>query len=242
MTKSVILFDLETAPNLSYHWHGKHEQEIIDIVEEGYILCFSYKLLGGKTKAYSLRDFKGNRKKFIEKLYEVLSQADILVAHNGKNFDFKWANSEFITHGLKPLKPVKYIDTLSIARSNFNFNSNRLNDLGKLLGLGQKIETGGFGLWIGCMKNDKKSWDKMIKYNKADVDLLEAVYNKLIPWMSNYPVTEVGMFCPKCGGNVQFRGPYQNKKFIGKRYQCQKCFSWGVSNKRYKINNEEYVR
>ena len=242
MKNKVLLFDLETAPCVSYHWQGMHEQEIIETIEEGYLLSFAYKFKGDKVRAYSLADFKGDKKKLVEKLHEVLNQADVLIAHSGKYFDFKWANRAFITYGLKPPTPAKTIDTLAIARSKFNFHSNHLTDLGKLFKIGQKTETGGFKLWKACMAGDKKAFKKMVEYNKNDVILLEQVYERLVPWMTNYPVGEVGMFCPKCGGDVQFRGPYQNKQFIGKRYQCKKCASWGISNKQYRINKEEYVK
>ena len=242
MSNRLLYLDLETAPCTSYTWQGKHEVDVIDFVEEGYILTFAYKFQGEKVKGYTLDDFKGNKKKLVEKLHEVLSQAEVLVAHNGKNFDFKWANRAFITYGLKPPTPTKQIDTLLIARSKFNFNSNHLTDLGKLLGVGQKTETGGFELWKACMAGDKKAFKKMLLYNKNDVELLEKVYNKLVPWMTNYPITEVGMFCPKCGGDVQFRGGYVSKTRIGKRFQCKVCGSWGISNKYYRQPIEEYVK
>jgi hypothetical protein len=240
--QKLLFFDLETSPTVSYHWHGKHEQEIIEIIEEPYILTFAYKFKGGGVKASSLLDFSGDKetkkRKLVEKLHEVMSSADVVVAHNGNQFDCKWANTEFVHYNLAPIKPVKQIDTLTIARGKFNFNSNHLNDLGKFLGLGQKVETGGFQLWKGVMNLDRGATRKMVKYNKNDVCLLEKVYEKLVPWATNTPYLHEGMVCPKCGGSVQFRGAYVTKTQRGKRYQCSSCGSWGVSNKHLNIKSE----
>lgn len=243
MMKS-LLFDLETAPNISYHWHGRHEQEIIEIIEEGYILSFAYKWLNEpKTQSYCLLDFKGDRKrKLVEKLHEVMSQADIVIAHNGNNFDFKWANRAFIYYNLPPIKPVKQVDTLTIARSKFNFNSNHLNDLGKYLGIGQKVETGGFGLWKQCMALDKRAFSKMCEYNRNDVDLLEKIYNRLSPY-GKTPAINMGMQCPNCGSDkLQKRGWSISQVFMAQRFQCQSCGRWSISSNKIKHNQLNYVR
>jgi hypothetical protein len=243
MTKQLI-FDLETAPCLSYHWQGRHEQEIIEIVEEGYILSFAYKWLNEpKTYSYCLLDFKGDRKrKLVEKLHEIMEQADIIIAHNGKGFDFKWANKSFIYYKLSPIKPYKEVDTLTMARSKFNFNSNHLTDLGKYLGLGQKVETGGFGLWKKCMQLDKQAFKKMTTYNKADVDLLEKVYLRLSPYGKTPPIN-LGMSCPNCGSDkLQRRGFQINQVFLVQRLQCQACGKWMVSSNKIKHNSLAYAK
>jgi len=239
-----LIIDFESFPNRSLHWQGKHEQEIIEIEEEGYILCMGYKFIGDKkAKIIGLPDVGWNKKKLAEKIHDIISQADVVIAHNGNNFDFKWANRTFIVHGLKPPKPYKTFDTLSIARSKFNFNSNSLKDLAQLLGLRPKMETGGFALWKGYEAKNKKCIKKMHQYCLNDVELLEEVYFLLAPWATNYPTTEVGMFCPKCGSNkIQFRGSYINKTKVGKRFQCTSCGSWGISNLTYKLQLNEFVK
>lgn len=213
---NIILVDLETSPNLSWTW-GKWEQNVIDFERETHILCFAYKKLGERqTHAYALRDFKRYKKDkeddyfLVKKMHEVFCDADIIIAQNGDNFDIKMANTAFIRNGLTPPTPIKTIDTLKIAKSKFKFNSNKLDDLGKILGLGRKVDTGGFNLWKGCMNGEKKSWDKMIRYNKQDVVLLEKIYNKLKPWATNHPNinrTFKADTCQVCGSkHVEQRG------------------------------------
>jgi hypothetical protein len=235
----VLLFDIENRPLLSYVWEV-YEADSIKVVEQRDILSFAYKWVGDKNvKVFSLRN--NTHKQLLRKLHSLLNEADVVVGHNSKSFDTKMVNSFFVHYGFKPPSPYKQIDTLSIAKNKFRFASNHLNDLGEYLGCGKKVETGGFKLWEGCMKGEKKSWLLMEKYNKGDVELLEKVYNKLVPWAENTPYMHEGLSCPKCGGNVQFRGAYINRTQIGKRYQCIKCGSWGISNRHLKINSE-YIK
>jgi hypothetical protein len=224
-----LLYDLETSPLISYTW-GIYEQNVIKIKEQAHILSFAYKWLGDKSvKAYSLPDFKGDKKKLVEKLHELFDEADVIIAHNGNHFDNKVANREFVRFNLTPPSPYKTIDTLSVARSKFKFQSNHLNDLGEFLGVGKKVETGGFGLWLACMNNEEWAWKKMVKYNKQDVALLEAVYLKLRPYMANHPelVSSPKKICPMCGSDkLHSRGWSFTTAFMKKRYRCQGCGKW----------------
>lgn len=228
----ILLFDIETAPNLGYIW-GKYEQNVIRYTKEGYMLCFAYKWLGEKTtKAYSLQDFplykkdKGNDKELVKKLWELFDEADIVVAHNGDHFDIRKANGYFIKAGLKPPSPYRTVDTKKQARRAFMFNSNKLDDIGDYLGIGRKMDTGGFELWEGCMAGDKDCWAKMVKYNKQDVILLENVYNRLLPWMKHPDIGFTGE-CPNCSScNLQRRGFAMTRKTSKQRFQCQDCGAW----------------
>jgi hypothetical protein len=103
---------------------------------------------------------------------------------------------------LAVLERYPNVDTLKVARRNFAFTSNRLDDLGKSLGIGRKVKHSGFELWLRCIKGNPKAWDRMRQYNMRDVKLLEKVYWKLLPWMETHPnlaILKGGKGCPKCG-------------------------------------------
>jgi hypothetical protein len=242
----VCFIDLETSPNLTYTWFGNYEVDVIEQVEEGYILSFAYKWLGDKTvRAYCLNDFKGNKKKLVEELWKVFDEADVIVAHNGNKFDIKWANRAFILYGLTPPSPFKSVDTLSVARSKFKFNSNRLNDLGKYLGLGVKVDTGGFGLWKKCMIGDKKAFKQMVKYNKQDVSLLEKVYLRFLPYINNHPKMSIDdtQTCPNCGSeHIIKRGTRPSGNNIVQRYVCLDCGKWATGNNVNVISKENRIK
>lgn len=233
----ILFLDIENTPIISYNW-GRYEQNAIDVIQESYILSFAYKWYGdNKTNILSLNKYIGNKpsftdsKAFIEDIHKIMSEADILCAHNGDAFDLKQLNTRFVLHGLTPIPPGKTVDTLKVARKYFSFSSNKLNDLGKRLGIGVKVETGGFDLWRNCMAGDKKSWEKMREYNLNDVVLLEKVYKKLLPWMRQHPI--VGTYtgsqhgCSACGSDkLHSRGYVLTRAAKYRRYQCQSCGYW----------------
>jgi hypothetical protein len=232
----VLLFDIETAPNLAYVW-GKYEQDVIAFKQERYILSFAYMWLSDeKLHVKGLPDYKMWKKDrtsdycLAAELHRLFDEADVIVAHNGNKFDIKIVNAALLRHGFKPPSPAKTVDTLLVARNKFGFNSNKLDDIADLLKVGRKVHTGGFELWLGCLAGDKKAWKKMKEYNGHDVVLLEKVYLKLRPWMTNHPnlnLLKMVSCCPTCQSNkVHSRGFGYTKTTKYNRYQCQSCGGW----------------
>ena len=227
----ILLFDVETTPNLAYVW-GKYQQDVIEYAQEWGLLCFGWKWLDKKQiNSASQRDY--SEKELVQVLWNLFNEADIVVAHNGDRFDIRRANAKFVEYGLVPPEGYLTIDTVKVARKYFGFNSNKLNDIAQLLDIGKKEPTGGFALWLGCMRDEPKAWDKMLKYCKQDVLLLEKVYLRLRPWMTNHPNHNVftghSHNCPVCGeGETQKRGTYVTRVGKRQRYQCTDCGAWSV--------------
>lgn len=237
----ILLFDIETAPNLGYTW-GKYEQTILgDFVQESYFLSFAYKWLGDKTvKVKALKDYAGydplvpDDKALVQDLWELFDQADIIIAHNGDKFDIKKANTRFIFHEMEPPGFYRTVDTLKMARRHFAFSSNRLDDLGKFLKVGKKVATPGISLWFSCMVGDPTAWALMCKYNKQDVALLEQVYYKLRSWavhpnLNSITGRGVDECCSKCGSsNVIKRGTAFTNVSFYQRWFCKDCRSYSA--------------
>jgi hypothetical protein len=182
-----LLLDLETAPTIGYVWGGrKWDVNIVEYIEEGNIISFAWKWLGDKTigcksnRLYS-RDYRVNNR-LITELHKLYSAADYVVGHNLFAFDDKVANTDILLNGMPPPPRHRVIDTLKIARQNFRFNSNKLDDLAARLKIGRKLPTTGFQMWKGCMANEAGSWDLMERYNKHDIFLLEGVWERFAPW------------------------------------------------------------
>lgn len=230
-TVKIILLDIETSPNLAYVW-GKYQQDVIEYEHEWDLLCWTVKDLEGESRTRALCDVK-NERELVQELWNEFDRADIIIAHNGDDFDIKKSNAKFSFYRLPPPSPYRTIDTLKVARKYFGFNSNKLNDLGQFLHLGTKVETGGFKTWRGCMEGDSESWRLMKKYNAQDVLLLEKVYLHFRPWITNHPNLSLycdGFICPKCkSDNIRREGCRfsQTRKF--QRYQCQDCLGWSRS-------------
>jgi len=232
----ILLFDIETAPNLAYVWR-LYEANAIDVKSNWYMISFAYKWLGEKRiKAYSLPDFDlykkqpENDRELCYKLWELMGEADVVIAHNSQAFDVKKSQGKFLQHGFPPPKPFKQVDTLKVARKYFKFDSNKLDNLAKYLGIGEKMQTGGKKLWLDCMNGDLKAWAKMVKYNKKDVDLLEKVYLRMRPWIDNHPnsnlYNKTCEKCPNCGGDTTKQGLKHNRATTLQQYKCKECGAW----------------
>ena len=225
----ILYFDIESAPNVGYTWQ-KWEQNVIEFVEESYMLCYAYAWNDGKVKVVSLKDFDGyspglaDDKALTASLWELFNEADVIVAHNAKGFDIKYSNGRFLKWQLVPPTTYQVIDTLLISRSKFKLNSNKLDDVAKHLNLKGKAETGGFALWKGCMKGDMVAWAKMCRYNKQDVVLLRQVYYRLRAWMTTHPSLAYGDLrphCTLCGSvHVQKRGMEMRGNAESQRWKC----------------------
>lgn len=229
---NVLTIDIETLPHEVYTW-GLWEQNIpINMIKEpGSVLCFAAKWYGEKSSHF----FKGDN--MIQAAWDMLDAADVVIHFNGKKFDVPHLNTEFLLAGLGPPSPFKQIDLCNIVKSRFKFPSNKLQYVSTALGLPGKVETGGFGLWTGCMKGDEKSWAKMEKYNRQDVVLTEKLYDQLIPWVPNHPSLHLYDFrmdgCPTCGSNnMQKRGFAYTKVSRFQQYQCSGCGAYFRSSKR----------
>lgn len=241
MAEAKVLFlDTENAPNLGYVW-GMWEQNVIDVKSHWYFLSFAYKWQGSKSiQCHALPDFPAFQKNkecdkaLVKKLWEVLDGADVVIAHNGDRFDLRKANARFAVHGLKPPSPYKTVDTLKVARRFFQFDSNKLDNLGQYLGVGRKIPHTGKHLWFGCMQGDPKSWATMRRYNCQDVSLAERVYLRLRPFMTTHPnLSYISRLdaCPTCQSHrLQSRGFNFNKSGKRPRLQCLDCGSWSAGN------------
>lgn len=241
-TPKIIFWDLENSPNVGYTW-GKWQQDVIEFVEEWTLLSFSVKYQGGKQFTKCLTDYesyqpgKKDDTELVKDLWKYLDDADILVAHNGDRFDMRKAYTRFIELGLDPPQPSLTIDTLKQARKHFAFNSNKLDDLGRRLGVGRKAKTGGFELWRECMAGDQKAWNRMKRYNAQDVRLLEQVFNKMRPYMTSYPNLNAILNridgCPRCGGkDIVQRGYRYTSTGRAKRFRCNDCKGYSTGGHR----------
>ena len=228
----LLLADIETAPNRVYTW-GLFKQNIAlnQIDEPGYTLCWAAKWYEKKEMMFASIKKDGKRK-MLKQVYNLLSQADVVIHYNGKHFDIPILNQEFMVYGWPPPAPFLQIDLLQVARTKFRLVSNKLDYVLGYLDIGHKVQHKGMSLWTGCMAGDAASWRVMERYNKGDVSKLEKVYKAFLPWISNHP--NYGLFidttrpvCPNCGnGPVVKRGLYYTQTLVYQRYRCSKCGSW----------------
>ena len=225
-----LIWDIETSPNIGYFWRPGYNIRLSaeNILKERAIICICY---GWEDDpwVHSMAWNNGNDKPMLKEFVKIANEADELVAHNGDRFDLPWFQGRCVKHGFDPLPEYKTVDTLRIARKRFNFNSNRLDYLGKfLLGEG-KIHTE-FDLWKTVCDGDKKSLDYMVKYCMQDVVLLEKVWKILKPY--HKPKTHAGVFnnlarwtCPHDGSKDVITSKTRSTAagMVRFQMQCKNC-------------------
>ena len=234
MSAKVLFLDVETAPKRAFVWSmWKQNIGLNQLEADGFVLCWCAKWAHEKevlSEALTLEFLEyEDDSKIMEKLWTLMDEADIIIGHNGDRFDIPTINARFAVHGMKPPSSYKTVDTLKIARRNFKFTSNRLDALGMFLGTGRKLQTGGFQLWADVMSGSGKAMNKMVRYCKQDVLLLERVYKKLRAWDNKAP--NLAMYedgtrpvCNCCGSKkVVSKGQTVTNSKIYKRWKCNSC-------------------
>jgi len=214
----VLLYDLETAPALGWFWPDRHlyEKNIIEVEQDGFILGFAYKWAHESTVHWvDMFDFPDAKSQFLDlprgrvyfnnlgvvkKLFELKGEADFSIAHNGKSFDDKVSNLEFMRHRLGPPDNPKSYDTKNEWNRYFRGPSAKLDEIARYLDLGRKLSHEGKKMWFDHIAARKT---KMGAYAKQDVALLEQVWNLLKPWVKAPPNWNLDgdrpACCPACG-------------------------------------------
>jgi hypothetical protein len=232
----ILLLDIETAPILAYVWSlWKPTIAHMQIDRDWFIISWRAKwLLEEEIFGDVLTPNEAveqNDKRIIKSIWEMINEADIVIAHNGNKFDLPKLNTRFVYHGLEPPMSYQSIDTLAVAKRHFKFTSNRLDYLGDFLGVGRKIPTD-WTLWEKCYFGDIEALEHMYEYNEQDVLLLEDVYIKLRPYIKSHP--NLGVFsdeivsqCPNCGSTKLNWGGTPYTTGVG-RYTSFRCLDCGA--------------
>jgi DNA polymerase elongation subunit (family B) len=234
----ILYFDVETAPADVYTFSLRTRYINPSWVQSpGYTLCWAAKWEGSRDIMYSGMD-TDDADGMVRKIHGLLWEADAVVHYNGTKFDMPTLNREFIKLGLPPISHVHEIDLLKTVRKRFRFESNKLDYVCRMLGLGAKEQHKGFSLWTECMDGDEKSWKKMQSYNKQDVRLLPKLYKRLLPWIMGHP--NVGLYkdstrpvCMHCGSTNlrKLDQPFTSKTLKYDAYICNSCDTPLRSNK-----------
>lgn len=249
----ILLYDIETSLE-TVAVFGLRYNDFINpdnIVSERHVVCICWQWLGEtKVHSVSLLDDPKRFKKdphddyhVLETFHKVLGEADILVAHNGDNFDFKYLKTRMLVHKLPTLPPIPSIDTYKVAKQVLLLNSNKLDYIGKLLGLGGKKSTPS-GLWLRVLRGEAAAIKVMVAYNKRDVTLLRDVFLALRPYVPNHVNRQLfgKTGCPRCGSvKVQSRGTHVALTKTYQRFHCQACGGWHRALKADRISTPTRV-
>jgi hypothetical protein len=228
----VLIWDIETAPGTAYFWRPRVQfinQHMV--INAPFMICWSAKWLGEK-KIYSdhaTPEEIANRDdaRICVSLTKILQEADVIVAHNGDNFDEPFLRGRLFANNLAPLGPVDSIDTKKIAAKDFDLPHNNLDAIAKIREIGEKDKTD-FSWWTDILEGSKQRMKEMVAYNRKDVVILEEVFEAMRPHATRlkrlYDAAKGVIACTNCGGtDVHKRGTrqYRTQANTFQQYQCQ---------------------
>jgi len=244
--QKILFLDIETAPMQSFTW-GRWKQNIglNQTIAEWFMISWSAKWI---NEDYVYSDvltpeeaINESDKRICYSLWDILDEADTVVTHNGISFDHKKINTRFLLNDLMPTKPFRVIDTLRVVKDTFAFSSSKLDNLLIQFGLPRKLHTD-FELWRGCVNGVQESLTEMCTYNENDVVTLELAFDKLKPWIKNFPnyvlynEMSEAMVCPTCGHkHLSDIGYYTTGVSKYKMYRCDSCSAISKLRKAEKV-------
>ena len=234
-----LFWDIETSPNVVFAWRTGYKINLSEdsIIHERKIICIGYKWEEDEEATVLRWDENQNDKQMLVEFLKVANEADEMVHQNGDQFDLPWFRTRCLMHGLQCMPDYKTCDILQWARRKFYFNSNKLDYMAKVLGLGSKIKTG-FGLWREIVLNNcPEAMNKMTAYCGHDVILLQKVWNKLRLFVT--PKTHAGVVagrekysCSHCGSDhvVKSKTKVTAAGTLNHQMQCKKCGGYTTIN------------
>lgn len=178
-------------------------------------------------------EWEHGRLGMVQAVHDLLSEADAVVTYNGDKFDLPKLRGEFALAKIPLPPPSTSIDVYKAVK-RLGFISNKLAYIGPLLTHDEKIKHEGFGLWLQTMAGCPKAQRRMTRYCGQDVRLLQKVYERMVPYISDHPHLghTCSTACGACGSrNTQHRGFRRTKIFKIERLQCQECGSWQSGKK-----------
>ena len=231
----ILLLDIETLPMWIRVW-GLYKQRpgIKQIVKDWIVLSWAAKWLDGTQYMSDIltpeETQKRDDRRICKSIWNLIDEADIIVAHNLQKFDIRKLNSRFMIHGFTPPSSYQMIDTLIHSQKIAAHSSHKLDWLGQLVRNEGKLDTD-YELWIKCEEGDIESLQYMADYNKEDVGLLEEVYLWMRPWMQSHP--NIGLYmdlkqsvCSHCG-SIDLKNDSYYYTPAGK-YATVRCNSCGA--------------
>lgn len=207
----------------------------------GIVLCVGFKEVGkGKPTILNILDYRSEdkdliraEKRLLKDVSKHLLDADVWLTHYGARgrFDLNFLNSRLLYHRL-PVLPPKHpqIDTWKVAKNDLRLHSNRLKTISEFLGTVVEKNAIQPEQWIRALCGHEPAMHYIVDHCRRDVEVLEEVYIRLRPLITDHP--NKGLIdgtggCGICGSHkLQKRGFHVTRVYRFQRLQCQVCGAW----------------
>lgn len=243
----ILTLDIETGPNIASVWRLFDENiGINQIHKAGEVISWAAKWEHSPEIMFS-SVYHDGEEAMVFAIWDLLFEADIVQHWNGKKFDIPWLNTMFLKYHLDPPKPFKEYDLMHAVKSRFKFASYKLDFVSQALGVGRKVDTGGYELWHKCLfgtpEEKAEAWELMRIYNMGDVSITENVKHRLVGWLYDYPtvgvVTNIDtLTCFVCSStDLRTDGITSRGGYTYPLYQCKTCGAWMSGQKKHRKDN-----
>jgi len=246
----ILVLDIETAPMLANVWSlWQNGVSLNQVEKDWHILSYAAKWYGedevfyyDQSGEYDIEDDFN----LCHTLHDLMNNADATLTQNGRKFDLKKINARFVINGLPPVRPLRVIDTLEIAKREFGFTSNKLQYMTeKLCKKYKKLQHSkfpGMELWTEVMKGNAEAWAEMKEYNINDILSLEELYDIIKPFSSKHPNVALMQennvpTCRVCGGSDLVEDGHWFTSLS--KYQLYRCSCGAYSRGRSTVTNKE---
>jgi hypothetical protein len=171
----VLYFDVETAlVKATVFDAGRQWVGWKNIENDPFILCWAAQWMH-REKAGVLSECitparvrRYDDREVLKPLRELMDEADYIVGHNMRPYDWKMVSARFFVHGWDAPHDAKIVDTLTLSRKRFRTISHSLDAWLKRKKLDGKDEMHRED-WEACIRGEKAALDKMVKYCRNDV-------------------------------------------------------------------------
>lgn len=236
-----LFLDLETSMIICWAWRCARNTSIghHQILEDSKIICVSYMWEGDSSVTTLTWDDKQCDKTMLEKLREVLLEADSVVGQNSESFDMRVIQKRMAYHNIEPVGQLSTDDTMKQAKKHFLLDSYTLEYMCKYFGLEHKSGSGGYKTWLEIREGSKEALQRMVEYCEHDVLITSQLWEKMAkyinPKQSHTASDKEHHHCPACGSEDMMKyGIYRTRVGTYQKRRCNKCLKVTKDSSRIK--------
>lgn len=234
----ILILDVERLPGISrQYWWDRGDlknryihHETVERTPRTTICCAKWY---DSPELIELAEWDpGGRKKFLRRIHELMSRADIIVGHNLDQADVPWlAGDLYIEGNLPPLPPFKTVDTLKVLRKQFKSGApfKGLDAFCQIVGIPAKSDRyDREAMERAVADKSVEDRERLVAYCSGDVVATQGLYDYLRPYITNHPALFVDgkdklTVCNRCGHDTE---PVA-KRYVANvlSYSMRKCVS-----------------